>query len=81
MILCTMRGFTDYCSIPHPFYGVKWPKLEEAVEIICSRRDFVFHDSLADCFAVLEILKVMGNSEKVYRGYRWSDIFDRMFGD
>jgi hypothetical protein len=50
-----MRNFTQYCSIPHPH--LKWPKLEEAVQIICGRDDFEFHDSLADCYAVLEVLK------------------------
>ncbi len=58
-----MRGFTGYCSIPHSFYGLKWPKLEEAVDIICGRDDFSFHNSLADCYAVLELLKVMGKLE------------------
>lgn len=78
--LCTMRTFTEYCAIPHPYFGIKWPKLEEAVEIICGRDDFSFHDSLADCHAVLEILKVMGNSAEANGAQRWSDIFDRVFG-
>ena len=77
---CTMRNFTLYCSIPHHHFGIKWPKLEEAVQIICGRDDFEFHDSLADCYAVLEILKVMGNSGEANREHRWSDIFDRVFG-
>ena len=77
---CTMRTFTSYCAIPHHHFGIKWPKLEEAVQIICGRDDFEFHDSLADCYAVLEILKVMGNSGGVNGEHRWSDIFDRVFG-
>jgi GNAT superfamily N-acetyltransferase len=77
---CTIRNFTQYRSIPHPHFRIKWPKLEEAVQIICGRDDFEFHDSLADCYAVLEILKVMGNSVEVNGEHRWSDIFDRVFG-
>lgn len=76
---CTMRNFTHYCAIPHAHFGVKWPKLEEAVKIICQKDDFAFHDSLADCYAVLEILKVMGNSE-AYNGRKtWADVFDSFF--
>ena len=67
-----MREFTEYCAIPHQFYRIKWPKLEEAVRIICGRNDFAFHDSLADCYAVLEILKIMGNDGDTYKGQRWS---------
>ncbi|MDZ7762074.1 MAG: hypothetical protein U5L00_17710 [Desulfovermiculus sp.] len=37
---CTMRTFTSYCAIPHHHFGIKWPKLEEAVQIICGRNDF-----------------------------------------
>jgi len=49
------------------------------VKIICKKDDFAFHDSLADCYAVLEILKVMGNSE-AYNGRKtWADVFDRFF--
>ena len=77
---CTMRSFSQYCSIPHPHHRIKWPKLEEAVQIICGRNDFAFHDSLADCYAVLEILKVMGNSEEFSGECRWSEIFDGVFG-
>ena len=76
---CTMRNFTRYCSISHPRFRIKWPKLEEAVQIICGRDDFEFHDSLADCYAVLEILKVMGNSAEVKGEHRWSELFDRLF--
>lgn len=76
---CTMRTFTEYCAIPHPYYGVKWPKLEEAVQIICGRDDFSFHDSLADCHAVLEILKVMGNSVEARGEQTWADLFDSFF--
>jgi len=43
----TIRIFTQYCAIPHDHFGVKWPKLEEAVKIICQKDDFAFHDSLA----------------------------------
>jgi len=78
-LFCTMREFTEYCAIPHQFYRIKWPKLEEAVMIICGRNDFAFHDSLADCYAVLEILKIMGNAGDTYKGQRWSDYFDRLF--
>ncbi len=78
-LFCTMRSLTEYCDIPHRLYKIKWPKLEEAVKIICGRDDFVFHDSLADCHAVLEILKVMGNDRDTYRGQRWSDYFDNLF--
>ena len=76
---CTMRGLTQYCSIPHPFYGIKWPKLEEAIEIVCHRNDFAFHDSLADCHAVLELLKVLGNSSDDNGGQAWSTFFDELF--
>jgi len=74
-----MRGLTQYCSIPHPFYGIKWPKLEEAIEIVCHRNDFAFHDSLADCHAVLELLKVLGNSTDDNQGKPWAAFFDELF--
>ena len=77
--ICTMRTFTEYCAIPHHFFGVKWPKLEEAVDIICGRDDFSFHDSLADCYAVLEILRAMANSEASNGKYSWKELFDRVF--
>ena len=77
--ICTMRTFTDYCAIPHHYFGIKWPKLEEAVEIICGRSDFSFHDSLADCYAVLELLKVMANSKEQSGRLRWCELFDRHF--
>jgi len=78
-LFCTMRNLTQYCAIPHRFYGIKWPKLEEAVRIVCGREDFAFHDSLADCYAVLEILIVMANSRDPCGEYRWSDMFDELF--
>ncbi|MEM3427048.1 MAG: 3'-5' exonuclease [Nitrososphaerales archaeon] len=31
---CTMRESTELCGIEHEFYGVKYPKLSEAVEIL-----------------------------------------------
>ncbi len=76
--LCTMRTFTEYCAIPHPYFGIKWPKLEEAVEVICGREDFAFHDSLADCYAVLEILRVMGNSKEANGQRTWQNLFDQL---
>jgi len=78
---CTMRNLTSYCAIPHSYYGIKWPKLDEAVRIICGREDFSFHDSLADCHAVLEILRVMSNSKESVGDLKWSDTFDELFSD
>ena len=72
-----MRTLTEYCAIPHPYFGIKWPKPQEVVETICVRDDFSFHDSLADCYAVLAILKVMGNSEETNGQHKWQqDLFD-----
>ncbi len=31
---CTMRESTELCGIEHEFYGLKYPKLSEAVEIL-----------------------------------------------
>lgn len=76
---CTMRSFTEFCAIPHPYFGIKWPSLKEAVRIICGRDDFEFHDSLADCYAVLEILKVMSNSEDLNGFFSWSETLDDLF--
>ncbi len=76
---CTMSNFTSYCSIPHHYHGIKWPKLEEAVQIICGRNDFEFHNSLADCYAVLEILKIMGNSNESNGSQSWSNFFDGIY--
>lgn len=76
---CTMRNLARYCAIPHSYYGIKWPRLEEAVEIICGRTNFAFHDSLADCYAVLEILKAMGDCNEINGYKKWSEIFDELF--
>ncbi|MDZ7860670.1 MAG: 3'-5' exonuclease [Candidatus Krumholzibacteriota bacterium] len=76
---CTMRNFTGTCAIAHKYYGMKWPKLEEAVDIICGRKNFDFHDSLSDCYAVLELLRTMANSREGSKDNAWPDKFDEIF--
>lgn len=36
-LFCTMRESTDICQIPHWYWGWKWPKLSEAVEILLGK--------------------------------------------
>jgi len=49
----------------HPFYGIKWPRLKKAREIICDLNDFNF---LGGCYALLEILKIIDNHLAAIQG-------------
>lgn len=62
-MLCTMETSTEVCAIPGEF-GRKFPKLEEAVAILCPDADLpVKHDAESDiaaCVAVYRSLVGMG---------------------
>lgn len=45
-LYCTMLNTTGLCRIKHPYFGYKWPKLSEAVEILL--KDEIDKDKLHD---------------------------------
>jgi hypothetical protein len=58
--ICTMRGLTDVCQIPHPTRsGFKFPRLHEAGKIVLGRELRNAHDALADAKACLWLLRAM----------------------
>lgn len=58
--ICTMRGLTDACGIPHPSRsGFKFPRLHEAGRILLGREFQHAHDAVADAKACLWLLRVM----------------------
>ena len=70
-IFCTMENYTDIICIPHNYFGMKWPKLEEVVEFLeldmetlkskatdVFKEDAVaFHDARLDVYTTYEIYK------------------------
>lgn len=53
---CTMQRSTRFCKLPGRFRGQhKWPKLDEALEILCGRRLEGAHDAFADVQACRDI--------------------------
>ena len=46
-VFCTMKASTDLCRLPGK-YGFKWPKLAEAMDILCGVKLENAHDALAD---------------------------------
>lgn len=52
----TMKASTDLCKIPNEHYpGFKWPKLEEAYEILLGKKIENAHDAMADVRACKDI--------------------------
>lgn len=47
-LFCTMKEATDVCKIPGKRGGYKWPKLEEALPILCNYKLEGAHDAMAD---------------------------------
>jgi DNA polymerase-3 subunit epsilon len=62
--ICTKEASTDFCKIPGPYAGFKWPKLEELYDILFGE-SFNAHDALDDikatarCFWELYSKKVI----------------------
>lgn len=56
---CTMRNSTYECYIPHSYFGLKWPKLEEAVAELGLLEDNKreFHDSSVDVYYTAKLFK------------------------
>lgn len=47
-VFCTMKASTELCELPGQFGTFKWPKLEEALPILCGVELEGAHDALAD---------------------------------
>lgn len=47
-VFCTMKASTDLCELPGRYGNYKWPKLEEALPILCGVSLEGAHDALAD---------------------------------
>ena len=55
--ICTMQESTNICAIPKARgTGYKWPKLEEALRILCGKDLVGAHDALADTRACRDVL-------------------------
>lgn len=53
---CTMKTARSFCKIPHANgRGNKWPKLEEAYQLLCGKELPDAHEALADVRACAEI--------------------------
>lgn len=62
---CTMQRATRWCKLPGRFKGQhKWPKLEEAFEILCGRKLEGAHDAFADVTACRDIYLRVRELEK-----------------
>lgn len=58
--ICTMEGLTRACGLQKDNgRGLKWPKLEEACQLILGRAHVGAHDALADAMACLDLLRAM----------------------
>lgn len=58
--ICTMRGLTEACALPHPKRsGYKFPRLEEACLTLLDHKLQGAHDALNDAKACLWLLRVM----------------------
>lgn len=53
---CTMLESTKACAIPSP-KGFKWPKLSEALKILCGEELIGAHNALVDVKACVKIYK------------------------
>lgn len=76
---CTMESYTMFMQIPHPYYGLKYPRLEEVIDYLSVkyvdiedkakevfRCDAVsYHDSRFDVIATLEAYKQVKNMSKI----------------
>lgn len=47
-VFCTMKASTELCELPGRYGNFKWPKLEEALPILCGETLEGAHDALAD---------------------------------
>ncbi|MBF0364695.1 MAG: 3'-5' exonuclease [Oligoflexia bacterium] len=52
---CTMKESVYFCDIPHPYYGRKWPSLNELYENCFHKKMKNAHDASADVEAVYKI--------------------------
>lgn len=52
---CLMKKATNYCDLPHPLYGVKYPSVEEAYEILVGKPYKEKHRALDDAKHEAEI--------------------------
>lgn len=62
---CTMKTATPICNLPGT-YGPKWPKLTEALKILCNHELENAHGALADsqgCLMLYRHLTAAGNGE------------------
>lgn len=56
---CTMRAATDRCKIPGARGGYKWPKLQEAHQILCGEAFDGAHDALNDVRATFRVWQAL----------------------
>lgn len=63
--ICTMKSSTNYCKIPHDYYGYKYPSLHELYMKLFNERLEGAHNALTDieatckCFFELRLLSVI----------------------
>lgn len=64
-VFCTMKSTTDICKIPKKRgSGYKWPKLEEALRIVCGREiGDDAHDAMVDTRACRDIFFKLKENE------------------
>lgn len=65
-MFCTMKAATDICRIPKKRgSGYKWPKLGEALEIVCGRKqnEDTAHDAMADTRDCMELFFKLKENE------------------
>ncbi|MEM3265692.1 MAG: 3'-5' exonuclease [Thermoplasmata archaeon] len=69
---CTMKKSTDLCMIPH-YYGYKWPKLSEAVEILLNEKPEYkkLHDARYDVFLTAKLYAYLNHLEVDAESLRW----------
>lgn len=52
---CTMQTATPFCKLPGLYSGYKWPKLGEALHILCDYELEGAHDALADAMGCRQL--------------------------
>lgn len=57
--ICTMQQTTDLCHIPSKRGGFKWPKLEEALQILLNEQHVKAHDAMADARGCAKLYKYL----------------------
>jgi len=53
---CIMKSATHVCNIPHPYYVIKYPSLDEAYQILVKKQSNNNHRALDDAIMATEVL-------------------------